>query len=85
MARADPPPGTTTETASTETDLWRLRYMFGELEHYTESMAEFPTIENYYDQHRRGDYARDVVIERRAVTQGAGAEQDETLRTGGAA
>lgn len=42
MARADPSPGTATDTASTEPDQWRLRYMVGELEHYTEWTAEFP-------------------------------------------
>ncbi|EMA14975.1 hypothetical protein [Haloarcula marismortui] len=69
MARADPSPGTATDTASTETDQWRLRYMVGDLEHYTEWTADFPTIENYYDQYRRGDYAHDVAIERRAVVE----------------
>jgi len=43
--------------------------MIGDLEHYTEWTAEFPTTENYYDQYRRGDYAHDVVIERRAVVE----------------
>ncbi|KAA9404566.1 hypothetical protein EGO51_18860 [Haloarcula hispanica] len=69
MSRADPSPEPATETAPPETDQWRLRYMVGDLEHYTEWMADFPTIENYYDQYRRGDYAHDVAIERRAVIE----------------
>jgi hypothetical protein len=69
MAHTDPSSGTATDTASTETDQGRLRYMVGDLEHYTEWTAESSTIENYYEQYRRGDYAHDVVIERRAVVE----------------
>lgn len=70
MARADPSPGTATETASRETNQWRLRYMVGDLEHSTEWTAESSTTENYYEQYRRGDYAHDVAIERQAVVDG---------------
>ncbi|EMA09218.1 hypothetical protein [Haloarcula marismortui] len=69
MARADPSPEPATETASSDTAQWRLRYHVGEIQHYTEWMADFPTIENYYDQYRRGDYAHDVAIERRAMVE----------------
>jgi hypothetical protein len=65
-AHTDPSSG----TATTETDQWRLRYMVGGLEHYTEWTGDLPTIENYYAQYRRGGYAHDVVIERRAVVDG---------------
>ncbi|EMA07844.1 hypothetical protein SAMN05443574_1473 [Haloarcula vallismortis] len=41
--------------------------MVGDLTHYTEWTTDFPTVENYYEQYRRGDYAHDVAIERRAV------------------
>jgi hypothetical protein len=44
--------------------------MVGDLEHYTEWTGDLPTIKNYYAQYRRGDYAHDVVIERRAVVDG---------------
>jgi len=69
MARANPSPGTATETAPPDTTQWRLRYTVGDLEHYTEWTADFPTVENYYDQYCPGDCAHDVVIERRAVVE----------------
>jgi hypothetical protein len=48
--RAYPSPGTATDTARPDTTQWRLRYLVGEPEHYTEWPSKFPTIENYYDQ-----------------------------------
>ncbi|GGK83516.1 hypothetical protein GCM10009067_39650 [Haloarcula sebkhae] len=35
-----------------------------DLTHYSEWTTEFPTIENYYEQYRYGDYAHDVAIDR---------------------
>jgi len=69
MATTDAPDAAGSDATPTQASLWRLRYMVGDLEHYTEWTADFPTIENYYDQYRRGDYAHDVVIERRAVVE----------------
>jgi len=69
MVRADPSPEPATETASSDTAQWRLCYHVGDLEHYTEWTADFPTIENYYDQYHHGDHAHDVAIERRAVIE----------------
>jgi len=44
---------------------WRLRYVVGDLVHYTEWTREFPTVETLYEQYRRDEYSHDVVIERR--------------------
>lgn len=57
---------TATDTAPADSQ-WRLRYCVGDLVHYTEWTTEFATVENLYDQYRRGDYGHDVVIERREV------------------
>ena len=46
---------------------WRLRYEVGDLTHYTEWTADFPTVENYYEQYRREDHTHDTTIERREV------------------
>lgn len=46
---------------------WRLRYHVGDVVHYTEWTADFPAIENLYEQYRRGAYGHDVAIERRAT------------------
>ncbi|MFU1783189.1 hypothetical protein ACM16X_17615 [Haloarcula japonica] len=67
MARADRTAATERDTAPAQTDEWRLRYHVGDLVHYTEWTTDFPTVENYYEQYRRGDCAHDVVIERREV------------------
>ncbi|WP_420182829.1 hypothetical protein ACNO8S_16200 (plasmid) [Haloarcula sp. KBTZ06] len=69
MATTDAPDSAGTDTAPAQANPWRLRYMVGDLEHYTEWTTDFPTIENYYDQYRRGDYAHDVAIERRTVVK----------------
>jgi hypothetical protein len=69
MARADPTSGTRADAAP-ENRQWRLRYVVGELVHYTEWTHDFATVENYYEQYRRGDYGHDVVIERRTEVQG---------------
>ena len=69
MARSDTTAATERDTAPAEPDEWRLRYMVGDLTHYTEWTTDFPTVENYCEQYRRGDYAHDVVIERRAVIE----------------
>lgn len=50
---------------SAETSEWRLRYLVGDLEHYTEWTPEFATVENYYDQYRRDERTSEVTIERR--------------------
>jgi len=55
------------DTASAHADEWRLSYQVGDLFHYTEWTADFPTVENYYEQYRRGDCIHDVVIERREM------------------
>jgi len=65
MARPDPSNATASEPAPTGGQQWRLRYVVGDLVHYTEWTSDFATVENYYDQYRRGDYSHDVVIERR--------------------
>jgi len=70
MAPADTTATTKRDTAPAQGDEWRLRYMVGDLAHYREWMSDFPTVENYYEQYRRGDYAHDVAIERRAVIKG---------------
>lgn len=67
MAKADTPEATTSDTAPAQADAWRLRYHVGDLVHYTEWTDDFPIVENYYEQYRRGDYAHDVVIKRREV------------------
>jgi len=85
MARADRTTATERDTVPAQASEWRLRYKVGDLVHYTEWTADFPAVENYYDQYRRGDCAHDVVIERRVVARGAEDEQSETLRTGGTA
>lgn len=69
MARADTTATTEHDTASAQPDEWRLRYMVGDLTHYTEWTTDFPTVENYCEQYRRGDYAHDVAIERRVVIE----------------
>ncbi|NLV10702.1 hypothetical protein GOC74_12285 [Halomicrobium mukohataei] len=46
---------------------WRLRYEVGELTHFTEWTADFPTVENYYEQFRRADHVSAATIERREV------------------
>ncbi|WP_336339480.1 hypothetical protein [Haloarcula brevis] len=67
MAKADTPDSAGSDTAPAQADEWRLRYKVGGLVHYTEWTADFPTVENYYEQYRRGDCAHDVAIERREV------------------
>jgi hypothetical protein len=67
-ADATPTPGP--DTAATAANQWRLRYVVGDLTHYTEWTSEFATVENLYAQYRRGDYAHDVVLERRAEVRG---------------
>jgi len=62
--------GTATEPAATDGQQWRLRYVVGELVHYTEWTSDFATVENYYDQYRRGDHGHNVVIERRTEVRG---------------
>ena len=66
MARAPRSERTATDSAPPHGQ-WRLRYCVGDLVHYTEWTTDFPTVENLYDQYRRGDYGHDVVIERREV------------------
>ncbi|WP_018259313.1 hypothetical protein [Halomicrobium katesii] len=46
---------------------WRLRYAVGELTHFSEWTADFPTVEDYYEQFRREDHVSAVTIERREV------------------
>jgi len=65
MARADPTGSAGSAPAPGQADEWRLRYHVGDLVHYTEWTDDFPTVENLYEQYRRGDYGHDVVIERR--------------------
>ncbi|EMA10242.1 hypothetical protein [Haloarcula marismortui] len=69
MVTADARGPNRSDIASSDTAQWRLRYHVGDLEHYTEWTADFPTIENYYDQYHHGDHAHDVAIERRAVIE----------------
>ncbi|WP_425433264.1 hypothetical protein [Haloarcula nitratireducens] len=66
----DPSHTTASESASTQTTQWRLRYQVGDLVHYTEWTAEFAAVENLAVQYREGDYGHDVVIERRTEVEG---------------
>ncbi|MFC7076130.1 hypothetical protein [Haloarcula halophila] len=70
MSRASHPDGDEPATAPADGREWRLRYRVGDLTHFTAWTSEFATVENLYEQYRRGDYGHDVVIERRAVVQG---------------
>ncbi|WP_026190349.1 hypothetical protein [Halomicrobium katesii] len=65
MSRASSPTQDEPDPAPTQRQKWRLRYAVGDLVHYTEWTHEFATVENLYEQYRRGDYGHDVVIERR--------------------
>jgi hypothetical protein len=58
MARAATP-----TDARPDAQCWRVRYHVGDLEHYTAWSTDFATVENLYEQYRRGEYAHDVVIE----------------------
>jgi len=69
MVTADARGPNRSATASSDTAQWRLRYHVGEIQHYTEWTADFPSIENYYDQYHHGDHAHDVAIERRAMIE----------------